>query len=67
LYVSIYVKKFSLGKPPDPIQRGGEGKERGEGKEGEERRGRGEGSIPQIKFYDYSIEIDNSDKLKHTS
>jgi hypothetical protein len=64
------MSKFSGDKPRTPIQRGGEGKDLGTGREGRDGRGRegrgekergwdGKGrererSIPQIKFYDYS-------------
>jgi hypothetical protein len=53
--LSMYnVKNFPGASPGPPFK--GEGGRGGTGREGRERRGRelGEGSIPKIKFYDYS-------------
>jgi hypothetical protein len=62
--VSIYnVKNFPGASPGPPFK--GEGREReGEGREGKKlRRGEGwEGSIRQIKFYDYSTPLPFSEK-----
>jgi hypothetical protein len=56
--VSIFnVKIFTGASPQPPFKKEGKGRKGGKGEErgGEGRKGEGmEGSIPKIKFYDYS-------------